>query len=320
MAAAIEHIPNQPLKEVDKEACVCESQNHQHHTKLSTSGQSTSPPSPYSAGRLGADGTAATWEHKGETEQSRRHISGPAKGAKPGTVNNMDSYSKQGDSPHRSVSQAQRNPTHFGARTVQDWKDSANNPKAETYRCARYQGRANHKAAHEMNASVSEMRLGQNSVRRCPWNLHRFRLPRLCCCGCHHHVESWRCPGQIPHCWSHLHVCYPVPACQLRTKADGSYMAGTGSLGALGQQRQKNWLLNAWPLCAQKSMEFGLQRWRRQRSSPRPNKTRLEHPATVTVRWSFQKPSGHPSVSTSRPRPLQSRKPLEWMHCVAGHM
>lgn len=139
MAAAIEHIPNraQTSKSVDVEAGVCESQNHQRHHKLSMSGQPTSPASPYSAGRLGAEGTSATWEQQGGTEQSQRHVAGQARGAKPRSVNHVDANSNQDDSQCHSHSQAQRSPTEFETRTVQDWKDSANNPKADTYRYAR---------------------------------------------------------------------------------------------------------------------------------------------------------------------------------------
>lgn len=136
MAAAIEHIPNhaQLLKAPDVSEAPCDPQHMQQNPRLSLCGQSASPTSPYSAGRLGIDGATAKWEQECTTERAQSHAPGRSRAVKSRVGSMCDEQSDLHSPPLRGRSQTQRSPTEFEARTMQDWKDNANNPKADTYR------------------------------------------------------------------------------------------------------------------------------------------------------------------------------------------
>lgn len=136
MAAAIEHIPTQstPAVETFHVDNTYEDQETQPHPHVSASGQTVPPTSSYSAGRLGRDRKSRNGEHKIKAEPPARQPPGKPRAGNTRSAGHWDGPSSDPSPPQQGLSQTQRGPTEFEARTIQDWKDNANNPKAETYR------------------------------------------------------------------------------------------------------------------------------------------------------------------------------------------
>eukprot|EP00892_Ulva_mutabilis_P000413 jgi/Ulvmu1/10372/UM061_0055.1 len=137
MAAAIELLPNTPPSQQEQHIAdrTSAAVPARPQPVVSMSGQAAVPPSSYTAGRLGNRAGEAAPEHECTSHQPQGHAHRRAQ-AEASCSPKPHDRSSSGHSPHSSYchTQVHHSMGDFAPRTIRDWKESANNPKAETYR------------------------------------------------------------------------------------------------------------------------------------------------------------------------------------------
>lgn len=138
MAAAVEHIPHSPQLQrghnVTDNADSIQNQHINPNVSL-PGGQHVAQNRPHAAGRLGSGGGQGAMDRDSSTYQGQVHAQGRVRGEE----SCPPKAHSQSSGQHRTRSsqghaQAQHSPAEHATRAINDWKESANNPKAETYR------------------------------------------------------------------------------------------------------------------------------------------------------------------------------------------